>query len=149
MSDLIDDRTVDALRIVWDQSPGHTGPRVVDAPAELRVIRDFLSCETWQHFVQFILPGALHHHGRLIEYSGFRFQSDLDPDDDPFEGVEMFDPIETIHISEGAFDRLMGRYFEVILHGVTLHQRPETHEEWWQGFVTSARALIDRIHNET
>ena len=91
MSDLIDDHAVEAFSIIWDQSPGYSGPRIVDAPHELRVVRDFLSRETWQHFVQFIQPGTLNHHGRVMEYSGFRFQSDLDPGDEPFEGVEVFD----------------------------------------------------------
>ncbi|MEO7735371.1 MAG: hypothetical protein ABIY55_30740 [Kofleriaceae bacterium] len=145
MSDLIDDRTVDDLRIIWDQSPGYVGPRVVDAPTELRMIRDFLSRETWQHFVQFIMPGVMEHHGRVMEYSGFRFQSDLDADDDPFQGVEMFDPIDTIYIREAAFDRLMSRYFDTVIRGVVEHQRPEAHEPWWQGFVASARVLADRL----
>jgi hypothetical protein len=149
MSDLIDDRTVDAVRIIWDQSPGHTGPRVVDAPAELRMLGDFLSRATWPHFVQFILPGVMAHHGRVMEYSGFRFQSDLDADDEPFQGVELFDPIGTIYVSEAAFDRLMSRYFDSIIRGVIEHQRPEVHEAWWQGFVTSARVLADRAGHGT
>ena len=147
MSNLIADRTVDALRIIWDQSPGYIGPRVVVASPELRMIKDFLSRETWQHFVQFIVPGALHHHGRVMEYSGFKFQGDLDPDDEPFDGVEMFDPIETIHISEGAFDRVMSRYFGVIIQGVTAHQGPELQEGWWPAFVTNARLIDERVRS--
>ena len=42
----IDDRAVDSLHIVWEQSPAYTGPRVSEAPPELRMIRDFLSRET-------------------------------------------------------------------------------------------------------
>ena len=145
MSTSIDDRTVDSLRIIWDQSPEHTGPRVVDAPAELRMIKDFLSREAWQYFVQFIMPGVLQHHGRVMEYSGFRFQSDLDPDDDPFDGVELFDPIETTHVSERAFDRMMSRYFDIIIQGVTANQRPELREPWWQRFVEGARVIKERI----
>jgi hypothetical protein len=80
----IDDRAVDSLHIVWEQSPAYTGPRVSEAPPELRMIRDFLSRETWQHFIQFILPGVLGRHGRVAEYSGFRFPSDVDPDEDEF-----------------------------------------------------------------
>ncbi|HEX8113456.1 MAG TPA: hypothetical protein VF516_37255 [Kofleriaceae bacterium] len=142
MSDLIDDRAVDALQIVWDTSCA--GPRVVDSPPELRMIQEFLSRDTWQHFVQFILPGVVGHHQRVAEYSGFRFQSDLDPDDDPFEGVEMFDPIDTIHISEAAFDRLMSRYFDTIVRGATENLRPEIRESWWPKIVDGARTLGDR-----
>jgi hypothetical protein len=81
------------------------------------------------------------------EYSGFTFQSDLEPDDEPFEGVEMFDPIDTIHISEGAFDHLMSRYFNAIIEGATAHQKPEIQEEWWQDFVEIARELDARVNN--
>jgi hypothetical protein len=145
MSTLINDDAVDGLQIVWDESPRFTGPRVVNASPELRVIRDLLSHESWQHFVQFFLPGALHHHGRVSNESGFRFQSDLDPGDEPFEGVELFDPLDTIHISEPAFDRLMNRYFEVIIRAVAAHQGPELGAPWWQAFVDGARALDHRI----
>lgn len=145
---MIDDPHVDALRIVWDDdSLGGPGPRVVDAPPERRLLRDFLSRETWQQFVQFILPGALNHHGRVAEYSGFRFPSDLDPDDEPFEGVELFDPIDTLHLSEAAFDRLMSRYFDVIVQGVTENQRPELREPWWPRFVQGAQELSARAQN--
>ena len=147
MSDLIDDHAVEALSIIWDQSLGYSGPRIVDAPHELRVVKDFLSRETWQHFVQFIQPSTLNHHERVMEYSGFRFQSDLDPDDEHFEGVEVFDPLDTIHISERAFDRLMARYFDVIVRGVTTHHLPEAREVWWQAFVANTRLLEERIQN--
>lgn len=145
MNDVIDDSKVDALHIIWEQSPEYTGPRVVGALPELRVIKDFLSRNNWQRFVQFIVPGVLHHHGRVDEYSGFRFPSDLDPDEEPFDGVEMFDPLATLHISEAAFDRIMSRYFEVIIHGVTTHRHPEIHEGWWQAFVASARAIEQKV----
>lgn len=145
---LIPDQQVDTLQIVWEETPQYSGPRVVDTPPELRMIRDFLSTRFWQNFVRFIAPGVLNHHGRVNEYSGFTFQSDLDPDDDPFEGVEMFDPIDTIHISEAAFDRLMSRYFNTIVEGAAAHQKPETQEEWWQDFVENARELYARAYSE-
>jgi hypothetical protein len=145
MPELIDDRAVDALHIVWDESPRFTGPRVVNAPPELRVIRDFLSLESWPHFVQFFLPGVVERHQHVSNESGFRFQSDLDPGEEPFAGVELFDPLDTIHLSEPAFDRLMSRYVQVIIQAVTAGQRPELRERWWQDFLDGARALEHRV----
>jgi hypothetical protein len=113
------------------------------------MVRDFLSRETWQHFAQFILPGASSHHGRIAEESGFRFPSDLDPDEEPFDGVELFDPIDTFYVSEAAFDRLMSRYFEVLVQGVTANQRPELAEPWWPGFAQSMHALTARVHERS
>src|ERR1051325_2667554 len=93
MTALIDDPTVDGLRIVWVESNDYSGPRIVDSPPQLRMIRDFLSRDTWQHFVRFILPGILDRRQRVAEYSGFRFPNDLDADEESFDCVELYDPI--------------------------------------------------------
>ncbi len=140
MNQIIADDAVDSLRIDWKEPPA-TGPHVRDSSLLLRTIRDFLSRETWQHFARQILPGVIGHHGRTVEYSGFRFPSDLDPDEEMFEGVELFDPIETIYVSRAAFDRLMRRYFDAIIEHVIAKQLPELYEDWWQDFVASARCL--------
>ena len=147
MSELIDDSAIDAVGVVWDASSAHSGPRVVDAPPSLRVVRDFLTRSTWQRFAQFILPGVLAHHGRVDNDSGFRFQGDLDPDDDPLPGVELFDPIDTIYLGEGAFDRLMSRFFEAIVDGVTAHSRHEVTEAWWNHFVAGTQELTTRANS--
>ena len=141
MTALIDDPTVDGLRIVWVESNDYSGPRIVDSPPQLRMIRDFLSRDTWQHFVRFILPGILDRRQRVAEYSGFRFPNDLDADEESFDCVELYDPIDTIHISQGAFDRLMSRYIQTIIDGVTAHERPELREAWWPEIVAAARRL--------
>jgi hypothetical protein len=145
---LIDDSKVDALNIVWEESPRYSGPRVVDAPPELRMIRDFLSTRFWQHFVQFIAPGVLRRHGRISNESGFTFQSDLDPGDERFEGVQMVDPIDTIYISEGAFDRLMSRFFNAVIDGARRHQKPVIHADWWPELVSTARDIERRAYGK-
>jgi hypothetical protein len=144
MSPLVPDPSVDALEIVWEESANFSGPRVVDCPTELRLIRDLLTRRWWQSFARFILPGVSLRHGRVYEYSGFRFPSDLDPDETPFDGVQMFDPIETIRLSEPAFVRLMARYFEAIVEGATGNDRPEIHDDWWEDFAAGARTIAGR-----
>jgi len=145
MTKRIEDHAVDALQIVWEESPRFTGPRVVNAPPELRVIRDFLSLESWQHYVQFFLPGVVGRYQHVSNDSGFRFQSDLTPDEEPLEGVELFDPLDTIQLGEAAFDRLMSRYYQVIIQAVTARQGPELREGWWQDFLDGARSLEQRV----
>ncbi len=61
------------------------------------------------------------------------------------EGVELYDPIDTIHVTEAAFDRMMARYFQVIVEGVTSHDRPEAHEAWWGRWVEAADTLKNRV----
>ena len=141
---MIPDASVDGLVLAWVEEPGWRGPRVVGAPPELRMFRDFLTRSSWQHFVRFIAPGVLARHGRVAEYSGFQFASDLEPGDEPFEGVELFDPIDTLHVSEGAFDRLMSRYFDCIIEGVHAHGGPEAQQGWWPELVRLADQLRQR-----
>lgn len=145
METLLDDQLVDTLQIVWEETPQYSGPRVRDSPAELRVLRDFLTTQFWQSRVQFIADGVLNRHGRVQEYSGFLFPEDMDPDDEPFEGVMVFDPLDTIYLSDGAFARLMNRYFETIIEGVASHQKDELKEAWWPEFLDIAQQIKYRV----
>jgi hypothetical protein len=144
------DEAIDGLRIVWAEEPGYSGPRVEGCPTELRILKDFLSTGHWQRFVQFIAPGVLARHGRGVECSGFLFPEDFDAEDfeeegvEPFEGVQLYDPIDTIHVSQPAFDRLMSRYFDTIVEAVQANRRPEAAEDWWPTFEGSARELRRR-----
>jgi len=144
MSDMIQDSKIKTLQVDWVDLPRHTGPRVIDPAGDLRVIREFLTRDPWQWFIQFVIPGVVAHHGRVVEYSGFHFIGDLDPGDELFEGVQIFDPIDTIYVSEAAFEQLMSRYVAVIVNAVTERQRPEMNEPWWPELVANGRLLAER-----
>lgn len=139
------DRCLDELDFVWTNEAGYRGPSVLGDTPATRLARDFLAQPRWQRLVDFIAPGVLARHGRGAEYSGFTFPEDLDPGDEPFEGVELYDPIEAFHVSQAAFDRLMSRYFDVIIDAVTQEQGPELDEPWWPELVRIAGELRARL----
>lgn len=139
---MIDDRLLDMLKIEWgEESPQYSGPRVTAVSPEIRVLQDLLTTKFWSSLVQFIAPGILNHHGRVDEYSGFLFPDDLDPGDESFEGVKVFDPLTTIYVSQDAFDRLLSRYFQAIIEGVTKYNKDEQKEDWWPEFANIAEQL--------
>ena len=72
--------------------------------------------------------------------SGFRFQSDLDPDEEVFEGVELFDPLDEIYFDEKAFERLVLKFFKAVIEGSTLHPKL-ANEHWWSEFIS----IVDRL----
>lgn len=141
---MLPDQLVDSLSVTWEERPGYSGPRLAGHGDELRVLKDFLQTAFWPGLVRFIAPGVLNRHGRVRQQSGFLFPADMDPDDEQFEGVMLFDPLDTIYISDGAFDRLMARYFDTLITGATSHNKPVVAEEWWAEFVDSARKLHER-----
>jgi len=143
-----DDSLVDQIEIDWIPTSPSKGPVVRNAASELRMIKDFFDHNRWQTLARFILPGVMHHHQRVAEYSGFRFSSDLDPDEKPFDGVQMYDPIDTIHVGEAAFDRVMSRYFTAIVKGVVDDRRPEQSEPWWPSFVDDVDQLVARANRQ-
>jgi len=52
--------------------------------------------------------------------------------------------IDTIYISERAFDRLMSRYLDAIVQGVRPHQGSDLQAAWWQSLVVNAQVLRTR-----
>lgn len=123
MNTYIEDQLVDNLKIIWEETPQYSGLRVVNVPPKLRVLQDFLTTRFWPSLVRFIASGVLNRHGRTQEYSGFMFPEDLDPGGEPFEGVMILDPLDTIYLSDSAFDRLMNRYFQTVIEGATKYQK--------------------------
>ncbi|BAY62180.1 hypothetical protein NIES22_22490 [Calothrix brevissima NIES-22] len=145
MNGQIDDAVIDALDIGWDDT--NARPYVSNAPEEVRVIRDMLDMRfCWESRVEFFFPGVLDRIGRVTNESGFLFPEDLEPGDEPFDGVQMFDPLDTITLSDGAFDRLMSRYFRVVLDRSESLKLPITQEPWWSAFADATVQIEQRTN---
>jgi hypothetical protein len=142
----IEDQLVDNLKIIWEETTQYSGLKVVDVSPKLRVIQDFLTTQFWPSLVRFIASGVLNRHGRIKEYSGFMFPEDLDPGDDPFEGVMIFDPLDTIYLSDTVFDRLMNRYFQKLIEGATKYEKDVLKEDWWIEFLDIAKEIEQRVN---
>lgn len=146
MNGQIDDAVIDAVTMGWDDTNKLPKPHVANIPPEARVIDDFLNTPFWGDRVRFIFSGVLERTGRISDESGFLFPSDLEPDDQPFEGVQMFDPLDTITLSDAAFDRLMSRYFRVVLDHAGRMRLPITQEAWWGAFAGAVPQIEARAN---
>ncbi|HEU4326159.1 MAG TPA: hypothetical protein VFS21_23665 [Roseiflexaceae bacterium] len=137
---VLDDRLVDAVEIVWEQTPTYQGTVVRQAPDELRVIRNYFTRRFWSSLPS-IARSASGQSDSGVNGSGFRFGQELDPGEEPFEGVELYDPLDQIYISRPAFNRLMLRFFEMIIRGATEHGHPLLQELRWPEFLAHAETL--------
>ncbi|MBD2354459.1 hypothetical protein H6G41_07430 [Tolypothrix sp. FACHB-123] len=146
MNGQIDDAVIDALTVEWDDQNSPPKPYIANVPPEARVIRDFLNTPFWGNRIRFIFSGVLERSGRISDESGFLFPEDLEPGDEPFDGVQMFDPLDTITLSDGAFDRLMSRYFRVVLDRAESLNLPITQEPWWGAFADATVQIEQRTN---
>ena len=83
-----------------------------------------------------------------INGSGFRYaHNELDPDEEPFEGVEIYDPLGELYVTQAAFDGLMNRYFSALRDGATKQQAPVVQQPWWPDFLQIAQQVEKRVAN--
>ena len=106
---IIETKVIDKINIIWEESPTFSGTRVSKCPSELRVIKYFFYKSYWGEVIS-IARGINNHYGVGMNDSGFRFPSDLDPDEEVFEGVELFDLLDEMKkgIKEATPERVQG-----------------------------------------
>ena len=147
MKKIVETNLIDKINIIWEESPTFTGTRVPNCPPELRVIKDFFYKSYWGEVIS-IARGINNYYGVGMNDSGFRFQSDLDPDEEVFEGVELFDPLDEIYVDERAFERLILKFFKAVIEGSTLHPKL-TKEAWWTEFISIVNQLETKLMKKT
>ena len=130
---IADNSIIDRINIIWEESLSFSGTKVLNCPSELRVIKDFFYKSHWGDLI-LIARGINNHYGAGINESGFRFADDLEPDEEVFEGVELFDPLGEVYIEERAFERLALKFFKAVIKGSTLNSQL-SNEPWWSEFV--------------
>ncbi|MGF1487520.1 MAG: hypothetical protein ACFBSE_10565 [Prochloraceae cyanobacterium] len=140
---MFDRYIIEKIQIVWQDYPDFSGTRVLNCPPELRVIKDFFYKSYWGEVIS-IARGIKNHYGVGMNDSGFRFPSDLDPDEEVFEGVELFDPKDEIYIDEKDFERLALKFFKAVIDGSTSHQKL-TKEPWWNEFISIVNQLESKL----
>ena len=147
MYTVIPDEVIQALEIGWDDSANPPKPYIANLPPEARVVRDFLNTPFWEGHVEFSYPGVLERSGRVSNDSGFFFATNLEPDDIPFTGVQVFDPIGTITLSDNAFDLLMSRYFRFLIDYAQSRCLKVIQESWWDDFLGATKQIEERVKN--
>lgn len=145
MYEQIPDFLIETIQIGWDDSRHPSRPCTTPLPGKARVICDFISTPYWESHVKFFFSGVLEHTGRISNDSGFLFDKNIEPGDEPFTGVQLFDPLDAITLSDHAFDKLMSRYFRVLIDHAVLKQLEVIQEPWWSNFVDATIQIEQRL----
>lgn len=165
MDEMIDDTLIDSIEISWvpGMPTKYTAATVPDFPGAA-MLRGFLSRSYWTGLL-FFAEGVVDHTGRDSNDSGFRFgdedgedfdgvEDDDDEDEDDEEDedeneegddegdgdhtvpvVHVYNPYDTVMMSEPAFVRLMSRLFSTIVDGASAEPNDVVQEDWWPQFV--------------
>ena len=142
--ELVTDQDVDAIDVCWNTDPNHLLTKVVSNRPLPKVLEGFLTVSSWLS-VGFFAEGAAVRGDRASNYSGFRFPEGLDSDEEPFDGVQVFDYYNKIVMSEAAFMRMMCGLFQTLRDGAKQQQLPVLNEDWWPAFVESAAQVEERV----
>ena len=140
---ITDTSVIDRINVTWSESPNFSGTKVLNCPLKLRVIKDFFYRSYWGDVI-LIARGINNHYGVGINESGFRFESDLEADEEVFEGVELFDPIDEVYLEEKAFERLSLKFFKAVIEGSNF-QAELSNQPWWTEFI----AIVGQIEART
>jgi len=88
--------------------------------------------------------------GMSYDDAGFRYPGeDLDPGEEPFDGVQVHNPLGEATVSIPAFERLMLRYFRALITGAERLHDSVVEEAWWPEFVTLTNEWERRLAAQT
>ena len=154
---MVADEMIDSLQFYWNRSYTmgpwtRNGPRIKSCPPQLHLLEDALTLQYWEIHLELWIaliaknlssaPGA----GTLE----FHHTKELVKENDPANEIVISDQFGEIHISNEAFERLMSRYFEVILAGAPKYKQKwlGSRKRWWRQFVKVARLLQEKINRK-
>ena len=141
--DKIDDISIDPIR-TQDPIRGLGRIRGDDSVSVVTSTLDFFG---WSR-LPLVVDGVADRQGIGTDRVGFRFPTDddLDPGEE-FEGVEIYNPLGTVHVSLDAFERLMVRFFHALILGAEAYDEPITRTPWWQTFKEQTARVAKRAHD--
>lgn len=83
--------------------------------------------------------------GMEMDDAGFSYPGDLDPDEEPVNGVLVYNPLGRATVSVAAFERLMLRYFRALIAGAERFHDSVIREPWWPEFVAATEEIEARV----
>lgn len=98
--------------------------------------------------LRYCAQAVVQQHGFSDDESGVEYPTDLDPDEDTFEGVRMYSFDQEMFVSAAAFDRLMLRYFEQMKEIATHQDLPVLAEPWWPEYLANVEVVRKRVHEQ-
>jgi hypothetical protein len=94
----------------------------------------------------YLANGVRHRRGIGKDDSGFRYPGDeLEPGEEPFENVDVYNPLGEAFVSVPAFERLAARYCRAIVEGARAIDDPVTRQPWWPEFVAATEEIEGRV----
>jgi hypothetical protein len=87
--------------------------------------------------------------GMDMDDAGFSYPGDLAPDEEPIDGVLVYNPLGEAAVGIPAFERLMRCYFRVLITGAERLHDSVVEEPWWPEFVTLTEELERRLSAQT
>ena len=158
---MITDEIIDSLQFYWNHSPTRgpwtrNGPRLKKCPPQLHLLEDALTLQYWEIHLEtwsamilkelFMktpqkIPAKQGFHQKIAKL----FYKNKDTNE-----ITISDNFSEVRMSSKAFERLMHRYFEVIITGIPKHKKEwlSSHQKLWQQLVQVARLLQEKISYE-
>ncbi|MBW4448469.1 MAG: hypothetical protein KME38_16780 [Spirirestis rafaelensis WJT71-NPBG6] len=146
MSNLIKDSLVDSISLGTPSSVSSLKLITqISEPKELLILTSSLNFFSWSDLL-YVASGVRDQEGVGIDGTGFRYPTDeLDPGEEPLEGVEVYNPLGEVQMSIPAFERLMLRYFRTIMSEAEKHNHPIVEQSWWKEFVVITEKIEQRL----
>jgi hypothetical protein len=143
----ISDQDVDSIQMAPGPSTlgGRKRGRAVGVPSA-RVLMDMLTYSSWpdlHHFSKAVESRV----GTSIDDAGFRYPVEdmLGTGEIPFEGVNVFDPLDDVYMSRPAFERAWTRFLLGLVADVDRDSDPVRDQPFWPDFLARAYRLRDRL----
>lgn len=145
MSKLIADESVDSINVVPTEAEKSSRLIEIKGASELLVLTSTLGFFN-ESEMGYVASGVLARQGIGTNGTGFRYPTDeLEPEEDPLEGVEVYNPLGEIQVSIPAFERLMSRYFRAFISEAEKRKLPIVDKPGWTEFVSAIEKIEKRI----
>jgi hypothetical protein len=140
------DKAVEGLRITPSESPTQlVEVKPGDQSEEAMLLASTLVLLP-PSLLHYVASGVRDREGIAADETGFRYPTDeLDPGEEPFEGVKVFNPLGEVEVSVDAFERLMARYLRASVGSAVGRRHPLVAEVWWPDLVR----MVDEIEQRT
>jgi hypothetical protein len=142
----------DVESIAIDPGPSEFGIRKrgrATGPTSARVVFDAMTFLPWYGLAKFA-TGIEERIGMSFDEVGFRYpvEEELNPGEAPFEGVNAWDPLDNVYLSQSAFERAWLRFLTALVQSAEReHDRVEK-ESFWPEFVARVQRLQARLAGE-
>jgi hypothetical protein len=145
MTHLVKDADVDSISIKQATTGRPYHPSIeISGPAHLAVLTDTLDYFTWS-MLPYVIGGLSDRSACGIDGTGFRYPGELDPGEEPFEGVNVYNPLGELYVSIPAFERLMSRYLGALIKVAEEREPSVMQQPWWPDLVSTGEELTRRL----